>query len=282
MYFHAYIAKDGRKYSLIGHSIDTLLVALKTNINKRLYTVTCRIIEGDNHRKVIHSYLLLPFLLHDIGKIMTMYQERPAKWNYGYAFHEIVGGILMYRISEEILEDDVAGIDYQMLRYLLVESVKRHHYSMNRGLNELIEAMNRGLIKYVNGVYNVVKRSDLEKYILGIKTCLERYSEIVSHQLNNILDNIIEKALPNMRDTLFSLYTARTLEQKIKKIEDYLRSKNVNEAFIYNAVLTGLISLADYTAASIERSDKLGGYASKFYSRSEIEEITAIIPVECR
>lgn len=277
--FHAFIDyKSNRRYGLVQHSIDTLLVALYTSINPRLRTISNKLTLSEEAREIIHSYFLLSFLLHDIGKIMLLYQKRPRGWNQGYFLHEIISGLIMHKFIEKMLIDDIDNVDYTIIKYLTVEAVTRHHYAITGRLT----ARNLSLLFSNNKLrgYLVVRRDDLMKYMLNIKVCLADL-RLSIQKLLDLISNILHEILPNLEEKIF--INRSTIDNFIKserKLQVDIENRSYNDIWIYLSTIVGFLSLADYTAGSLERSD-LKGYVSRIFSIYEIEILRHIIPVKC-
>ncbi len=247
---------------LDNHLLNTMLAVNETSLSRRLANIALRV-GGRDKKDLYYNYLLLPFILHDIGKAIELYQKNLL--NHSYYYHEVFGALITFKIIKEYLFDkkELDAIDIKKLVPLIVYPVLYHHYAM-RDIERLVDVDKSKYEKIVrNREYLVIKTAVLSELLdkLGIE--LNRYNIVKSSKgidkwiLPDILRGL-SKVVSGFDDPLdFSRIDKQFLFLQKKMNEEYfgyLSGQGLRELIeIHISSLTGLVNIADYLVSSIER-----------------------------
>ena len=228
------------------------------------------------YKRQVNNRLLavlgLPVILHDIGKILPVYQIRPSNWGYGYKYHEVVGAIVVDKLLDAIedklesISDEVEELPYGYLKTLVVAPILLHHYAFREVQEKQVILFFRSRVHLRD--YRVINGSDIKSLLeevleksISLQTDYRLHSllkELIA-STNQVGDIVIDRnSISRLFENIFGLYRARGVKTNYS-IE------------IYVSVITGVVSIADYIAGSLARSGcKVKGYPLKILSSREI------------
>ena len=268
---HAYIDESGREYSLVKHLLNTYIVVKETSLHKR-YSVVAKKVSGETLEKKEFEKLFYTIpLLHDIGKSMIVYQERPRGYDKKYYLHEIISGIivdeiLFYKYSRFPIT--VKSIGMNTVKWcLFIYSLVLHHYAMNRL---------RGILKIGSRFREIYRgwREWFKVRVMDIECILESLANILRNYGEYELVDLLGVFLENTRK-----YSREYLDITLHRVEVFINKfmeKTVDcmKVGAYVSTLTGLTSIADYVAGALERGGSLSrGYVKYILRESEIENL---------
>lgn len=269
------------------HLINTVLAVVKTSLSKRLTSIVLRI-GGRSKKEFYYNHLLLPFLFHDIGKILEIYQHN--KLGYSYLYHEVPGAIITYMIIKKYIDqfrkymNQLSGVDIgdlNMLKPLITYPVLFHHYSF-RDLNQIKNIWNEKFIKYND--YLFVKKNVLKNLLnILVKEFYQNNIVYGDKELEWNLLRILEK-LCSIIDELEDKLKFNDLPGKLRILGQELfriKSNYADIIGIHISSLTGLVNIADYLVAGIERricnSSRKKGFVYIILGENEINELAKLI-----
>ena len=284
--------------SLVSHLLNTVLAVIETSLLQRLATIALRV--GGRSKKDLYSnYLLLPFILHDIGKALELYQKNLL--NHNYCYHEVFGALITYKIVREHLLDkeELDAIDIKKLVPLITYPVLYQHYAM-RDIRKLVDAnkvMYERIIKNRN--YLVVQTTTLSNILNELSEKLARdvatskFKEISEWMLPDILRELKEAIARSNSCLRFSRIDPQFRAFQDKMLREYLGylsgyKQSLRELIeIHISSLTGLVNIADYLVAGIERRPchehgrERRGFVYRILSDEEIKKLAGKLVI-CR
>lgn len=251
---HAYM-KDNCFCPLDKHLVNTVVSINETRLSRRLASIALRL-GGPDKKDTYYNYLLLPFILHDIGKALEIYQKNIL--GYSYIYHEVFGAILSYRIIERsflkmVEKEYIEPQDFKKLIVLVIYPILYHHYSMRSPKDpEVIERDLFGKKRYL-----FIETSTLEKLLYTLynevsKHGVVRYARIRRWMLPDILKDLTSEA-KELGSRIELADVKRYLNEMYENTLGALKSSEKDLIEIYLSILTGLVNTADYLVASIER-----------------------------
>lgn len=282
MRYHAYISKDV-EYPLSDHLIHTYIVVEKTMLKKRLEVLAVRI--ASNRDASIINKLLpilqLPVILHDIGKILPVYQIRPRGWRHGYKYHEVVGAIIVNKLFDTIedrleeVSDSVEELPYGYLKTLIAAPILLHHYALREVQQREVEIFFKREIP--GREYSIVSSKDATTLLREVIEH-SRYSEYLNHELANLLKEII-RPCNSISNIVINTSSINDIFSKIFRVYGVHGRKTSYSIEMYVSALTGIVSIADYIAGSLVRSKecRLTGYPVKILASKELDIVEKII-----
>lgn len=268
---HAY-CKDSVFCPLHEHLFSTLIAVTKTSLINRLVVIGNRlrqILQENKSRPEpefidIETILLLQPLLHDIGKVLSIYQIKK-----NYYLHEFISGVIIYNLVKESNLWETFSLNKILLK-ILIHPVINHHYSMRDLYEKLGEKQSIEILRNSKIEFNKV--SDVfDCLIEKLKLNEPYFSKIYS------LVNKLNESAKNIGDIAIDRYTIKKYysELIILNIEEKLIRRTVD---IYISALTGIVNTADYLAASIERTGVVKAtFIRSVLSNDEIEQIHKLI-----
>lgn len=275
---HAYM-EDKCFCPLDKHLVDTIVAVNETSLSKRLASIALRL-GGLDKKDMYYNYLLLPFILHDIGKAIELYQKNIL--GYSYVYHEVFGALLVHRIAEKVFDEMlVNGLieseDYSRLIPLIIYPILHHHYSI-RSPEELPK--DRRFMEIAEKKKHLfIEASTLEKLLRTLSSEASRYGDTGYAGVNKwILPDILEDLASEARN-LGSRIEFTSILKDLREMYEVVNGILNNLGHeretveIHLSSLTGLINIADYLVASIERrpcNGRQGGFVNYILSATEI------------
>ncbi len=279
--FHAYIDEDSkRSYSLVKHLLNTYIVVRETSLNNRFGVVAKKIASDKSDEEYLMKLFYTIPLLHDIGKLMELYQTRPHGYNCGYMYHEVVSGIIASRLlyNTNVLSQ-VKNLRINEVKWcLLTYPIVLHHYAMDR-LKKMFKVGKCSIITMFNR-WRKFFRVGIEDILCVLMEFLnneyvfkdEFLTKIIKSMINNVRADTEKSSSRELRidNNLLSLF--------IRELDNNMRICNRLSSFV--TVLTGLTAIADYATGSLERGrGVLRGYVKYIFKDSEIDYLKKIIIV---
>jgi len=275
--------------SLEEHLINTLKTVLYSHLSKRVKAVSKRIqplagVRDEPDWQDLYNILLLPVLLHDIGKAIEKYQ----KMRKGYWLHEVFGALILYDLLEidrvkQVLDE--RSLNVNLVKPIVIYPVLLHHYSFRdikdihegskdyevdpstRLAGETLSRLIDVLIDKLKSLHSEMGGMNLLIYILqAFRSDLHEYSFTVKRKLSKHLETVETNLKTNISNLGKKLDGAR-----------YIVSTHISS-------VTGVVNASDYLAASIERRschqksrESFSPFVVRVFSGDEISIIESML-----
>lgn len=291
MILHSY--RVGNKViPLDRHLYHTFRAVFDTHLGRRLETVIKRItIAGGYNEEIMMSYAYLPVILHDIGKALPLYQLEETEWKKGYFLHELVGSILLYELFRNYTRDrlylrcknnEIPGVN--IVLSMVIIPVLRHHYAL-RDLHEQIKNFAKNASR-INREYLRFQRDNLIVLLENLGREVNKENPVLAELLRETREGVEKLSESKMYINPNAMVLERTLHRMFNEVNYAYRERRCKPyPSLYLpqllSLITGVLSIADYLVASIERPPLNNpeeavcckGYVEKILSRNEVINI---------
>ncbi len=295
MILHSY--RIGNKKVLLDkHLLHTFIAVYDTHLGRRLEKFIRRIaVVGGYNEDALIGYAYLPIILHDIGKALLLYQLESTGWKKRYFLHELVGAILLYdlfknsimnRLYELYVRKEIPKSN--VVLSMIIIPVLRHHYASRDVPDQITVFVNN--TKHINKEYLRFQRNSLIVLFENIRREASKKNKVLGDILKEVQESL--QYIPEHKLCIYSnnsvLY--RRLQYIINEVnhaynEEQCRPHPSSYLPQMLSLITGILSIADYLVASIERPPLENpekpicckGYVRKIYRRNEIINVYNMI-----